>query len=78
MLVLTEDRRFYEHPGVDMRSIARALVANIKAGRTVQGGSTITQQLVKNIYLNSRRNLWRKINEAIISSLILSSCVFIL
>ena len=64
MLILVEDRRFFEHAGVDPRSIARALVANIKAGETVQGGSTITQQLVKNLYLSSSQNLWRKLNEA--------------
>lgn len=64
MLVLVEDKRFFEHIGVDPRSIARAMVANIKAGGTVQGGSTITQQLVKNLFLTSSQNLWRKINEA--------------
>lgn len=70
MLVLVEDRRFYEHPGVDIRSIARAFVANIKAGRTVQGGSTITQQLVKNLFLTPRQNLWRKANEAMMAMLL--------
>ena len=70
MLVMIEDRRFYDHPGVDVRSIARAFVANIKAGRTVQGGSTITQQLVKNLFLTPRQNLWRKANEALMSMLL--------
>jgi penicillin-binding protein 1B len=70
MLITVEDRRFYDHFGIDLKSIARALVANIKAGRTVQGGSTITQQLVKNMFLTADRNLWRKLNEAIMAILL--------
>ncbi|UCB54645.1 MAG: penicillin-binding protein 1B [Thiotrichales bacterium] len=70
MLVMVEDRRFYEHNGVDLKSIGRALLANIKAGKTVQGGSTITQQLVKNMFLTPDRNLWRKVNEAVMSLLL--------
>lgn len=70
MLVLIEDRRFYDHIGVDVISIARALVANISAGHTVQGGSTITQQLVKNLFLTSSQNLWRKITEAMMAILL--------
>ena len=70
MLILTEDRRFFEHNGVDPRSIARAFMANLQAGRTVQGGSTLTQQLVKNLYLDSERSLLRKINEAFMSLLL--------
>lgn len=66
-LLVTEDRNFYQHDGVSPLAIARALVANVKAGRTVQGGSTLTQQLAKNIFLSSDRTLWRKICEAYIA-----------
>ena len=63
-LLAVEDRRFFEHAGIDLRGIARALVANIRAGGAVQGGSTLTQQLVKNFILTSERSLVRKVNEA--------------
>ena len=66
-LLAVEDRRFFEHMGVDLRGIARAAVANIKAGRAVQGGSTLTQQLVKNFILTPERTLWRKFNEALMA-----------
>tara|TARA_R110000868_G_scaffold12110_8_gene58734 strand:+ start:1760 stop:3781 length:2022 start_codon:yes stop_codon:yes gene_type:complete len=65
--IATEDRRFYDHNGIDMRGIARAMWANIRAGRFVEGGSTITQQLAKNLYLDSDRTLWRKSQEALIA-----------
>lgn len=63
-LLVMEDRAFYHHHGVSLRAIARAMWSNIKALGFIQGGSTITQQLVKNFYLSSERSLWRKVNEA--------------
>ncbi|MGB0734157.1 MAG: transglycosylase domain-containing protein, partial [Pontibacterium sp.] len=62
-LVVVEDRRFYSHYGVSLKGIARAMVANVKAGRVTQGGSTLTQQLVKNFYLTSERSMARKLME---------------
>ncbi len=69
-LLAIEDRNFYRHYGVAPRSILRAVWVNLRAGRTVQGGSTLTQQLVKNFYLTNERTLWRKINEAIMALLL--------
>ncbi|MDX9873597.1 MAG: penicillin-binding protein 1B [Spongiibacteraceae bacterium] len=69
-LLLIEDRTFFEHWGLSLRSIGRALVTNLQAGRTVQGGSTLTQQLVKNVYLDSDRTLLRKGTEAIMAMLV--------
>lgn len=66
-LIATEDRRFYSHFGIDPIGLARAMWTNFRAGRVVQGGSTITQQLAKNIYLTSERNLRRKIQELLLS-----------
>lgn len=66
-LLLVEDRDFYHHHGVSPLSVLRALWVNVTAGRTVQGGSTLTQQLAKNMYLTSERTLWRKANEALIA-----------
>ncbi|OOF34769.1 penicillin-binding protein 1B [Salinivibrio costicola] len=63
-LLTTEDRDFYHHEGVSPSGILRAFVANIRAGRTVQGGSTLTQQLAKNLFLTRDRTLWRKAQEA--------------
>ncbi|MFD2178747.1 penicillin-binding protein 1B [Veronia pacifica] len=63
-LLTTEDRDFYHHGGVSPIAIARAFVANLRSGRTVQGGSTLTQQLAKNIFLTRERSLWRKVQEA--------------
>ena len=62
-----EDRRFYSHIGVDPIGIARAAWANLRAGRAVQGGSTITQQLVKNLFLTPERTLRRKVQEALLA-----------
>ncbi len=69
-LLATEDRDFYEHWGVAPLSIARAMWANLQAGRVVQGGSTLTQQLVKNLYLSREQTLVRKGNEAIMAMLL--------
>jgi penicillin-binding protein 1A len=63
--VAIEDQRFYQHGGIDLEGIARAALKNLEAGRTVEGGSTITQQLVRNLCLhNPKRDLERKIIEA--------------
>jgi penicillin-binding protein 1A len=59
-----EDRRFYEHGGLDYEGILRAAVRNLESGHVVQGGSTITQQLVRNLYIGNERSLERKIKEA--------------
>jgi len=63
-LLAVEDRGFYTHWGVDPRAIARAMWRNLRAGGVVEGGSTLTQQLVKNFYLTDERTLARKVNEA--------------
>jgi penicillin-binding protein 1B len=65
-----EDQRFYEHTGIDPRRIVGAFLANLRAGRVVQGGSTLTQQLVKNFYLTRERSLWRKLREALMALLL--------
>ena len=69
-LLLIEDRSFYGHRGVSPLAIARALVTNVTAGEIVQGGSTLTQQLVKNLFLDRERSLLRKAREAIMAVLL--------
>ena len=64
-VIAVEDRRFYQHPGIDPIGIGRAFVRNIQAGRVVQGGSTISQQLAKLVFLAPERSLLRKIKEAL-------------
>lgn len=66
-VIATEDRRFYMHFGVDPIGVARAMVINFKEGRVVQGGSTITQQLAKNLFLSPDRTLRRKIQEMVLA-----------
>ncbi len=68
-LIAVEDRRFYSHRGIDPRGIARALVTTARGG-AVQGGSTVTQQLVKNFYLTSERTLRRKFTEMVMAILL--------
>jgi len=69
-LITMEDRRFESHYGVDPLGILRAMVQNFRDGRVTQGGSTLTQQLVKNLYLDNSRTLSRKLNEAMMALLI--------
>ncbi len=66
--IAVEDRRFFRHGGVDVEGIARAAVTDIKAGRIVEGGSTITQQLVRNLYIGRERTVERKLKEACLAT----------
>jgi len=65
--IAIEDRRFYYHPGFDPVGMSRAIVANMRAGRVVQGGSTLTQQLAKNLFLSPDQNLKRKVQELMLA-----------
>jgi penicillin-binding protein 1A len=66
--IAIEDRRFFEHGGIDVEGIARAAVADIRAGEIVEGGSTITQQLVRNLYISRERTVQRKVKEACLAT----------
>ena len=66
-VVAIEDSRFYEHGGIDVRGIARALVKDVVRGKLVEGGSTITQQLIKNKYLSGEKSLDRKVREGLMA-----------
>ena len=65
--IAVEDRRFYHHPGFDPIGMVRAMVANMRAGRVVQGGSTLTQQLVKNLFLTPDQTMRRKVQEIMLA-----------
>ena len=70
ILLEVEDQRFHQHFGIDPLAILRAAWANLRAGQTVQGGSTLTQQLAKNFFLSPERTFTRKLNEALIALLL--------
>ncbi len=69
-LLVSEDRDYYDHWGISLRGIIRALGQNISEGKVTQGGSTLTQQLVKNYFLTNERSLWRKGREAIMAMIL--------
>src|SRR6516225_9087986 len=66
-VLATEDRRFYEHFGIDFAGTLRAIITNARAGSVVQGGSSITQQLAKNLFLSNERTIERKVKEAFLA-----------
>ena len=65
--VTSEDRRFYAHHGIDYQGIVRAALVNLRAGEVVEGGSTITQQLARIVFLTQERSLWRKLKETLLA-----------
>lgn len=67
-VIAVEDRRFYDHFGVDIIGIGRAILMNIKGGKLKEGGSTITQQLAKNLFLSNDKSLFRKLKEMILAA----------
>jgi penicillin-binding protein 1B len=69
-LIVSEDRRFMSHGGVDLEAIMRAAWVNLRAGRIEQGGSTLTQQLVKSYFLDDRQTMWRKFKEAVMAMIL--------
>ena len=69
-IIAIEDRKFYEHFGIDLKGIVRALIADIKAGAMVQGASTLTQQMVRSYYFNNDKTIKRKVNEVLVTILL--------
>jgi monofunctional glycosyltransferase len=69
-VIVAEDAKFSEHDGFDWEGIQKAMEKNQRRGRVVAGGSTITQQLAKNLFLSGEKNLWRKGEEAVITSML--------
>ena len=69
-VVATEDRRFYSHGAIDPIGIGRAILTNIQSGETVEGGSTISQQVVKNVFLSQDRTFARKAQEFVMAFLL--------
>src|SRR4029079_391049 len=63
-IIAVEDKRFYEHGGVDVHAIVRALWADVRNKKLVEGGSTITQQFIRNTYLHNEQSIGRKLKEA--------------
>jgi penicillin-binding protein 1B len=69
-VIVVEDRRFYDHHGIDPVGILRAAATNVRSGGVVQGGSTLTQQLIKNFFLSEERTMRRKVQEAVMALLV--------